>query len=246
MHIRNLEPAARQGGHLNRLVTYFNEINTREVFMSDIVKVCKVHGELTEKQVYRFKNNPDIQCKPCKFISYKKYEERKKNGKLEEKKKLLELGYKKVCNIHGPLDDNFIIDFRKDGSIICLFCRREKNAAYAKKHSSEIKKRKALNYRKNIIENRENVILKTYNITIEKYKEIIAKNNGKCWICNKEETVKNKTTNDVRPLCIDHNHENGNIRGALCSRCNKALSLYSDSPELLEAAAKYLRSSWNE
>lgn len=40
--------------------------------------------------------------------------------------------------------------------------------------------------------------------------------------------------------CADHDHVTGTPRGVLCSRCNLAIGLFADSPELLKAAAAYL------
>lgn len=46
---------------------------------------------------------------------------------------------------------------------------------------------------------------------------------------------------DGRRLHADHNHETKEFRGGLCHDCNRGLGIFRDSPELLEAAAKYLR-----
>lgn len=46
-----------------------------------------------------------------------------------------------------------------------------------------------------------------------------------------------------RSLAIDHDHQTGVIRGALCSRCNLGLGHFRDDPELLEFARIYLLSS---
>lgn len=40
---------------------------------------------------------------------------------------------------------------------------------------------------------------------------------------------------------IDHCHETGAVRGALCGACNKAIGLLKDDPSLAESAADYLR-----
>ena len=44
---------------------------------------------------------------------------------------------------------------------------------------------------------------------------------------------------DVK-LCIDHNHETGEIRGILCGGCNTALGMAGDDPDRLRALATYL------
>lgn len=39
---------------------------------------------------------------------------------------------------------------------------------------------------------------------------------------------------------IDHDHETGQVRGVLCTRCNTGLGKFLDSPELLDKASSYL------
>lgn len=42
-------------------------------------------------------------------------------------------------------------------------------------------------------------------------------------------------------LSVDHDHVTGAVRGLLCSRCNRAMGHFGDSPILMERAAAYLR-----
>jgi len=41
-------------------------------------------------------------------------------------------------------------------------------------------------------------------------------------------------------LHVDHDHGTGEIRGLLCVRCNNALGLFREDPDLLKRAARYV------
>lgn len=45
---------------------------------------------------------------------------------------------------------------------------------------------------------------------------------------------------DGRRLAVDHNHETGQIRGLLCSNCNRAIGLLRDDAGLMRKAADYV------
>lgn len=62
--------------------------------------------------------------------------------------------------------------------------------------------------------------------------------NGVCAICSEPETRKMKGT--PAALCVDHNHETGEIRGLLCNRCNRTIGLLEDDPEFFKRAYDYL------
>ena len=59
---------------------------------------------------------------------------------------------------------------------------------------------------------------------------------GVCAICKRTETNPR-----YDHLGVDHDHNTGQVRGLLCSMCNQALGMLSDSPEILEEAVAYLR-----
>lgn len=72
-----------------------------------------------------------------------------------------------------------------------------------------------------------------YGISSEDYENILIKQQYVCVICqNKCKTGRN--------LAVDHDHNNGKIRGLLCSSCNQGLGNFKDSKELLQKAIKYL------
>jgi len=57
---------------------------------------------------------------------------------------------------------------------------------------------------------------------------------GRCAICSNK-------LDRAKQTHADHSHQNKKPRGVLCARCNIGLGNFKDSPELLEAAAAYLR-----
>lgn len=74
-----------------------------------------------------------------------------------------------------------------------------------------------------------------YGTTASELREMSAEQDGRCVICARE-----------RKLVVDHDHESGDVRGLLCSRCNVGLGLFCDSVELLEKAIVYLEERGGE
>jgi hypothetical protein len=74
---------------------------------------------------------------------------------------------------------------------------------------------------------------KKYNLTLEEFTLLSESQNNLCAICeNPEKSHKN--------LVVDHNHNTGEVRGLICSSCNKALGHAKDSKALLEKMITYL------
>jgi 5-methylcytosine-specific restriction endonuclease McrA len=80
--------------------------------------------------------------------------------------------------------------------------------------------------------------LRGCDISVEVYNQMFADQGGKCAICGQPETAMYRGT--VRNLCVDHNHETGEVRGLLCNFCNQGLGYFKDNPELLKSASAYL------
>ena len=90
--------------------------------------------------------------------------------------------------------------------------------------------RRAVNLRSN---------LRQYGVTPEWYEAKLAEQGGQCAICGR--TPPPGAIKSASRLHVDHCHDSANVRGLLCNRCNPALGLFDHNPELLEAAAAYLR-----
>jgi hypothetical protein len=81
---------------------------------------------------------------------------------------------------------------------------------------------------------RANNLKRMFDISIEYWKQKANAQDNKCAICSKE-CITGKR------LCVDHDHETGQIRDLLCTNCNQGLGKFQDDPQLLEKAADYLR-----
>lgn len=77
------------------------------------------------------------------------------------------------------------------------------------------------------------LIEKKYGIQYSEYLALDAAQNGVCAICRNPCTC-------GRKLAVDHDHATGKVRGLLCSRCNRGLGLFKESPVYLQAAKDYL------
>ena len=74
---------------------------------------------------------------------------------------------------------------------------------------------------------------KQYGITIDDYDKILADQGNVCAIC--------RGGTSKRHFAVDHNHKSGQIRGLLCARCNRGLSVFMDRIDNLRAAVKYMK-----
>ena len=95
------------------------------------------------------------------------------------------------------------------------------------------------------IKTRAAVLKRKYNMTLEQYDSMLAGQNGLCAICHQPETFLHKRSPDpakhfVPPLCVDHDHKTGQIRGLLCTACNVAIGRLEEDPERMRNAIAYL------
>lgn len=80
-------------------------------------------------------------------------------------------------------------------------------------------------------------IMNAHGLTKEQWMAMYNEQEGVCKICQMSQDERGY---DGRSLCVDHNHQSGEVRGLLCNGCNRALGFFLDSPDLLRQAANYL------
>ncbi len=72
-----------------------------------------------------------------------------------------------------------------------------------------------------------------FGLTPDEYERILDQQAGVCALCEYPPTP-------GISLHVDHDHATGEIRGLLCVRCNNALGLFREDPDLLKRAARYV------
>lgn len=148
----------------------------------------------------------------------------------------------KKCKQQNPQSlNNFTKNSKtKDGlKIWCKNCTKQYEKEYymdmqnkytRKKYKKDYDKKY---YDVNFLRYREKQLLRLYGITLQQYNQMLAEQNCKCAVCNKNEL-------EVGTLCVDHDHENGKIRNLVCTPCNTALGLLKEDVEILDRAKLYL------
>ena len=71
-----------------------------------------------------------------------------------------------------------------------------------------------------------------YGITLDEYNVMLEEQGGVCYICKHEP--------GERRLAVDHNHETGNNRKLLCSKCNTALGLVNEDVNIMKQMINYI------
>lgn len=118
----------------------------------------------------------------------------------------------------------------------CKYCMaayrlawREKNVQYQRKRRKDLKGQYQVAQKRYSLKKR-------YAITPREYELMLLAQRSRCAICGDEPSGKIKT------LCIDHDHETGQVRRLLCSPCNKGLGHFRERPDLMRKAADYIES----
>ena len=79
---------------------------------------------------------------------------------------------------------------------------------------------------------------KNYGVSLAWFNAQLEKQNGVCMICEEPETlvIKGKKMS----LAVDHCHDSQEVRGLLCSKCNRGIGLLRHDRRLLKNAVEYL------
>ncbi len=86
---------------------------------------------------------------------------------------------------------------------------------------------------------KKNYHLARYDISQADYDRMFAEQNGRCCYCGQAERDQYK--GKIKQMAVDHDHEDGSVRGLSCGRCNLGIGLLSDDPDLMEKIASDIR-----
>lgn len=114
--------------------------------------------------------------------------------------------------------------------------RREKCKAYYEANKEFCKNISREWRRENPRKHRDAILKALYGLTLDKYEEMLASQEGLCAICRRPESQANR-----KNLNVDHNHSTGEVRGLLCSLCNRAIGYFQDDISILMSAVSYLK-----
>ena len=115
------------------------------------------------------------------------------------------------------------------GLVVCRECNRIRQILRAYSNREAVNAQSLKWYHDNVDKVKKNRRLLKYGISELQYDLLYARQWGECAVCH------------IRPkewLCVDHNHETGEIRGLLCKLCNLHVGEYETMG--LESIIKYL------
>lgn len=133
--------------------------------------------------------------------------------------------------------DHFYADKRNKTGLLLSKCKD----CYADRWSNMTPEQKAVRGRRQADKRKSNPELhRGYNLKCKygigraEYDKMYDDQNGRCAICNLP------STEFVRSLAVDHDHDNGMVRGLLCPKCNTGLGNFADNIDSLKSAIEYL------
>lgn len=163
----------------------------------------------------------------------------------------------KKCGSEKSISDFYTLtnQHTKDGLFSkCKPCMLEEQRIYRNANKEKVSAKAKAWREKNPERNRENCrkaeqrnkekrraqrLKRYYGISFAEYQDLIEQQKGLCKICGRDPL---KVFLRSSSYCVDHDHETGKVRGILCGKCNAALGMLQDSPEILRKAAEYIES----
>lgn len=136
-----------------------------------------------------------------------------------------------------PISNYYLVQTRNGYNSRCKSCVAISNKEY---RAIDPENTKAWDRRRHL---RSSLKRKGVGINLEEYNALLTSQKGLCAICQQPERYTFRGT--LRSLAVDHCHKTNIVRELLCARCNLAIGLLEDDPELLAKCRDYLLSHRN-
>lgn len=202
---------------------------------------CGVEKPLTDfSRNTRASDGRTSQCKACVTTYRKGYVERIAAERVEPSPSTTKQCT--ACHQIKPVDSFSRHRANHDGrQSQCRECVAAYGRTYRRQNRDEIaaykKKYRRQNRDKIAARDRTHRYRTKYGLSVEQYDAMVIAAGGRCEICKLPPPADNKVEGN-RVLHVDHDHETGQVRGLLCSACNRSIGLIGD--EHLAAAAAYI------
>ena len=214
--------------------------------MSEVVKVCKKHGDLTADQIVEHKsklnkNGLQVRCKLC--CQENNWQAERKRVTTGKHKKYTKVSY--ICKIHGERRDSYHVGYGKCRACIRSEARKNLAENYPDKlrefNKKDYQSRKKSLGEEGMIKRATKERARVYKMTVEQYEKMVTDQDNKCKICNRAETRMSSVPGKICRLVVDHCHDTDQVRALLCHKCNLMLGASTDSSEILAKGVEYLK-----
>lgn len=130
-----------------------------------------------------------------------------------------------VCNEEKPIEEFFLRRDRNNRASQCSACNYARIKNWKEKDGNKARTNAS---------SRKSALKREYGITPEQYEELLEKQNYCCAVCERHQDE------FPRRLAVDHNHITREIRGLLCTHCNRHLVGRHRDGEVLRKVAAYI------
>ena len=134
------------------------------------------------------------------------------------------------CQEIRPIDCFTKEKGKKDG--YCAWCK-QCVAEWYKTNRKDIFVKRRTTHKTNIFKRNIRIMKTKYHVTYEQMEQMYLAQNGCCAICQYEFQTKAE-------MCLDHNHETGQVRQFLCHSCNHMIGHCHEKVSILSNAIEYL------
>lgn len=148
---------------------------------------------------------------------------------------------KSIDSFYGETRKRYVRSATYGRRLPCKDCHRAAARLYSKDYCRrpEVRERKREQHKTLDKSLKRKYQLKgRYGLTPGEYEQLLRKQGGGCALCGRTYSI--GRDKKVTPLCVDHDHETGRVRGLLCSRCNGLLRKIGDSVAGIMRFVNYL------